>query len=186
MALFRQAGWEIRQGKLTQLSSGTGFTIEIFHDDVRAQKLILPYIKNLKQAGIEASLRIVDYTQYKSRVDRFDYDMIMEVLPQSLSPSYELKEYFHSDGVNTVGGRNYSGVHSTVVDQLIQRVLHAASREELVTAVRALDRVLLWSYYSIPQWYAGYRRIAYWNKFSMPAVTPPYMFNFRDWWITTE
>ncbi len=183
MQLFKEAGWQISQGKLVHRDSQELFSIEILHDDVRAQKLILPYIKNLKQAGINASLRLVDYTQYKSLVDRFEYDMIMEVLPQSLSPSYELMGYFHSQQLNTPGARNYSGVNSPVVDALLEKIIGAASRKELITAVKALDRVLLWSYYSVPQWHAGYRRVAYWNKFALPKVNPPYAFNFRDWWI---
>ena len=186
MLLFKQAGWVINQGKLRHRETGKTLTIEIVHDNVKAQNLILPYIKNLKQAGIDANLRLVDYTQYKSLVDRFDFDMIMEVLPQSLSPSYELLGYFHSDQVQTIGARNYCGVNSPVVDALLKKVVQAASRKELVTAVRALDRVLLWSHYSVPQWFAGYRRIAYWNKFGMPEVTPPYTFNFRDWWVETR
>ncbi len=184
MQLFRQAGWQVKEGQLVNRNTQAVFSIEILHDDVRAQKLILPYIKNLKQAGINATLRLVDYTQYKSSVDRFEYDMIMEVLPQSLSPSYELMGYFHSQQLNTPGAKNYSGVDSPVVDELLKKIIGAASRDELITATKALDRVLLWSYYSIPQWYAGYRRVAYWNKFVLPKVNPPYAFNFRDWWIS--
>lgn len=183
MRLFKEAGWRIKEGKLVHGETGEQFALEIVHDDVRAQKLILPYIKHMKQAGIDATLRLMDYTQYKSLVDRFEYDMIMEVLPQSLSPSYELMGYFHSQQVSTQGAKNYSGVNDPVVDALLEKVIGAASRPELVTAVRALDRVLMWSHYSIPQWHAGYRRVAYWNKFGVPQVTPAYAFNFRDWWI---
>lgn len=186
LRLFASAGWQIKNNQLIHQQSGEQFRFEALFDDPRSSKIILPFKRNLARAGIELEPRLVDPTQYKSRKDNFDYDMIIEVLPQSLSPGYELREYFHSEQVGVNGARNYSGVKHPVVDALVEQAVAANDRNILVNTVRALDRVLLWHHYSIPQWHAGYHRAAWWNKFGRPAVTPPYAFNFRNWWIASD
>ncbi len=183
MALLREAGWEVRNTRLVNAATGAPFQFEVLVDEHRAARVISPLQQDLKRAGIVAEIRVVDPTQYQNRLDSFDFDMTMLVLPMSLSPGHDLKEYFHSSNRDVVGVRNYSGVNHPVVDNLVEQVTAARDREQLVATARALDRVLMRQYYTIPQWHNDHHRVAYWNKFGRPRVTPPYAFNFRDWWI---
>ena len=132
--------------------------------------------------GIQARLRTVDGAQYKQRLDRYDYDMILTTLSQSLSPGLEQWLYFHSSQVSTKGGRNYAGIANPIVDQLLEKLLAASTREEQIAAARAIDRVLLWNHYTIPNWYIGYHRLAYRNRFAH-LTTPPYTLGLRAWWL---
>lgn len=108
--------------------------------------------------------------------------MILLTLPQTLSPGLEQSLYFHSSQVNIKGGKNYAGVNDPVVDEMIDKLLSAQTRDEQVAATRALDRVLLWQHYSIPNWYINYHRLAYRNRFAF-VTTPPYTLGLRTWWL---
>lgn len=182
-ALLKQAGWTIQNGVLTN-AKGQPFTFEIIDDEPAFTRWIEPFLSNLRRLGIQATFRIVDTSQYQNRLDNFDFDMTVSVFPQSLSPGNEEFDFWGSSRANQKGSRNLIGVHDPVVDALLQKLVHADSREDLVTACRALDRVLSWQYYLIPNWYIGSFRIAYWDKFGQPKIAPPYGLAVADtWWI---
>ena len=143
----------------------------------------MPFKKNLEKAGISLEIRSVDHSQYKAMIDEFDFDMIVYVLPQPNSPSLEQKEYFHSDMANTPGSRNFAGISNPVVDTLVEHLINANDTRSHQAATRALDRVLLWEHYTIPHWYIGYHRFAYWDELAHPKQHPPYSLGFTSWWI---
>lgn len=186
LKLLKEAGWQIKNNQMVNQQTGEPFVFEVLFDQPSFAKVLLPFKRNLKRIGIDMQLRSADRTQFKNRLDHFDFDMMVEVLVHGLTPSYELKLYFHSEQVDTPGARNYSGVNHPAVDRLVEQIINAPSREQLLSNARALDRVLLWHHYSIPQYHLDYHRIAHWNKFGRPEVSPPYTFNFRDWWLDKE
>jgi microcin C transport system substrate-binding protein len=180
--LFKEAGWN-PSGQYLVNSRGESFRFEILLVNPNLERIFQPYVQNLARLGIDVSLRTIDPSQYKQRLDQYDYDMILSTLPQSLSPGLEQRLYFHSSQVNVKGGKNYAGIHNPVVDQLVEQLLVAHSRNEQVAATRALDRVLLWQHYSIPNWYINSHRLAYRKRFSF-LPTPPYTLGLRAWWQT--
>ena len=137
---------------------------------------------DLNSIGIDARLRTVDRAQYKQRLDQFDFDMILITLNQTLSPGLEQWQYFHSSQAAIKGSKNYAGIANPVVDHLLEQLLAAQTREEQLAAGRALDRVLLWQHYSIPNWYLNYHRLAYRNRFAF-VTTPPYSLGLSAWWL---
>ena len=145
-------------------------------------RVIFPFIKNLKKIGIKAHIRAVDANIYKNRLDDFDYDMMIKAWGQSLSPGNEQYEFWGSEAANNIGSQNYAGINNPAIDAIIGKIVSAKNKEELVTAVRALDRCLLFGYYVLPHWYLAYDRIAYWNKFGIPEVTPIMGTSFSTWW----
>ena len=140
-------------------------------------------IKNLERLGVSTRIRTVDTSQYQNRLDNFDYDMIVNSWGQSLSPGNEQRNFWSSAAVDTPGSRNYVGVNDPVADALIDKIIFAESRQALVDATRALDRVLLWGHYVIPQWHIRNFRVAYWNKFGRPKISPRYGLGFDYWWV---
>ncbi|MDX1692845.1 MAG: extracellular solute-binding protein [Ketobacteraceae bacterium] len=183
LQLLREAGWEIRDAKLVNSKTGEPFTFEILIDQNSFARVLTPYINNLKKAGIDAQIRHIDTAQYKVRLDNLDFDMISYVLPQGLSPSHEQRLYFHSSLADTEGTKNFSGVKNKVVDAMIEKIINAETREELVSATRAMDRVLLWNYYTIPHWHLNYHRIAYRNKLQRPDKVSKLDLGFPTWWV---
>ena len=155
---------------------------EILLVNPNLERILQPYTENLASIGIQAELRTVDRAQYKQRLDQFDYDMILMTLSQSLSPGLEQWLYFHSSQAEVKGSKNYAGVRHPVIDHLLDQLLAAQSREQQVAATRALDRVLLWQHYSIPNWYVSHHRLAYRNRFDF-LTTPPYTLGLRAWWL---
>ena len=182
MKILKAAGWTLKSGTLINNETGKPFSFEILIRQAGIQRLILPYIKNLKRLGIVATPRLIDTAQYKVRLDQFDYDMTTVSLSQGHAPSYEQKDYFHSDTVSIQGSQNYAGVNDQVVDHLLSHVISAKTRESLVTAMNALDRVLLWRHYSVPNWHLDYHRLAYWDRFERPIQQPPYKLGINAWW----
>ena len=181
--LLRDAGWTMKNGVLTD-AQGKAFTFEIINNEPMFDRWTQPLLRNLERLGIKASFRIVDASQYQHRMDDFDFDVTVSVLGVSLSPGNEQFDTWGSAKANVKGSRNLIGVQDPVVDALLEKLVHATSREDLVTATRALDRVLLWQYYVIPHWYIGSYRIAYWDKFGQPATAPKYGLAVTDsWWI---
>ena len=181
LGLLADAGWKPNGQRLLN-SKGRALRFEILLVNPNLERILQPFTENLASIGIQASLRTVDRAQYKQRLDQFDYDMILLTLPQTLSPGLEQWLYFHSSQADVKGGKNYAGIHDPVVDALLDRLLSARSREEQVAATRALDRVLLWQHYSIPNWYIDYHRLAYRNRFDH-VPTPPYTLGLRTWWL---
>ena len=125
----------------------------------------------------------MDRAQYKVRLDDFDFDMTVFVLPQSASPGQEQRLYFHSSQADVRGSKNLSGIEDPVVDAMIQKITSAATHDDLVAAVRAMDRVLLWNYYTIPHWHLRYHRLAYKNIFQQPANPATMSLAFQTWWL---
>jgi len=182
VGLLHAAGWSVKDGKLRN-AKGEPFTIEFLIFESTFQRVINPYIANLKRLGIDASVRVVDIANFINRRQAYDFDAVIERYVMFLTPGVELREYFGSAAADIPGSRNLAGIKDKAVDALIDKVIAAQSRPDLITAVRALDRVLMWSRYSVPQWYSGNQRLAYWDRFSRPAVKPKYDLGIIDtWW----
>ena len=181
LGLLADAGWK-PAGQELRNARGQRLEFEMMLVNPSLERILQPYTANLASIGIRANLRTVDRAQYKQRLDQFDYDMILLTLPQTLSPGLEQSLYFHSSQVNIKGGKNYAGVNDPVVDAMIDKLLSAQTRDEQIAATRALDRVLLWQHYSIPNWYINYHRLAYRNRFAF-VTTPPYTLGLRTWWL---
>ncbi|MBA54754.1 MAG: hypothetical protein CMK89_09905 [Pseudomonadales bacterium] len=182
--LLREAGWTFKGTDLVNAETGTPFKFEILLYSKDFERVVLPYVKNLKKLGIEANTRLVDQTNYIRIVRDFEFDMIIGSFGQSNSPGNEQRDYWFSKFADHKGSRNLIGVKDPVVDVLIEKIISAHTRDELIAACRALDRVLLWNHYVIPQWYINKHRIAYWDKFSQPEVAPSYGdVGFFYWWL---
>jgi len=186
LKILKEAGWFVKNGTMTNAKTGQPLSFEILINGAQGpamERITLPFIQNLKKLGVQATLRTVDVNQYQNRRQQFDYDMLIGSYGQSLTPGNEQTSYFGSETANRPGSRNYMGVHSPVVDNLIQHIVLANTRKDLITATRALDRVLLWSYYIIPQWYLPYDRLAYWNRFGRPKTLTLQGTDIWSWWI---
>ncbi|MBI1274092.1 MAG: ABC transporter substrate-binding protein [Alphaproteobacteria bacterium] len=182
-ALLREAGWSLKDGKLVN-AAGEPFTFTIINETAAFDRWVQPYLRNLERLGIKADFRLVDSAQYQNMIDGFDFDMIIHVFAQSLSPGNEQFDFWGSAKADVKGSRNLIGVKDPAVDALLEKLVKAESREELVAVCRALDRVLLWHHYVIPQWHVGIYRLAYWDKFGRPAETPKYGLGIPDLWWT--
>jgi microcin C transport system substrate-binding protein len=181
--LLKEAGWEIKGRQLTN-KDGQPFEFEILLSDPNWERITLPYVKNLERLGIAARVRTVDTAQLQKREENFDFDMLVVLFGQSLSPGNEQRDFWHSTNAAVDGSRNTMGIQDPVVDALIDLVIEAPDRESLVQRTRALDRVLLWGHYVVPHWHLGSWRLAYWNKFSRPPALPKYNPGFPDiWWV---
>lgn len=182
-ALLQAAGWQVGQSGLLE-KDGTPFKFEILLASPAFERWVLPMIGNLKKLGITASLRTVDAAQYQNRMDTFDFDMTVGSFGQSLSPGNEQRDYWSSTKVNEKGSRNTAGVNNPAVDALVDMIVNAPNRAELLARVHALDRILLWNFYVIPQWHINYHRVAYWDKFGKPQTPPKYGLGIADtWWF---
>ncbi|TPJ60973.1 extracellular solute-binding protein [Mesorhizobium sp. B2-7-1] len=184
--LFAQAGWVIKGGKMVNAKTGAPFKFEILGWNDTDQVISSPWIANLRKIGVDANLRIIDQTQYINRVNNFDYEVITSQLQQSESPGNEQRDFWSSKAADTPGSRNYSGIKNPVVDALVDRIIFATDRDDLVATTHALDRILLWNYYVVPQYYRAVVWLAYWNKFGMPEKQPTYRgADIDSWWIDT-
>jgi ABC-type oligopeptide transport system, periplasmic component len=187
LGLLKEAGWELKGNKLVNARTGEPMRFEVLLVQADMERIVQPFVRNLERAGIEANIRVVDTAQYQNRLDNYDFDMTIQRIPQSLSPGNEQRDYWQSIKADQPGSRNLAGIKDPVVDQLIEALIQAPDRDSLVAATRALDRVLLWGWYVIPQWHDDVRRVAYWNRFSHPAVAPKYGLAFVDtWWVDPE
>lgn len=185
--LFREAGYEVRDGKLVNAKTGEPFTIEFLIASPTFERIILFYAEDLKRLGIGFTIRQVDSSQYQNRVRSRDFDIIVSGWGQSLSPGNEQLDYFGTEAADRQGSRNYGGIKNEAVDALIKRVIFAKDREELIASTRALDRVLMWNHYVVPMWSIGFHRVAYWDRFGKPEKLPEYSFGFPDiWWFDKD
>lgn len=183
IGLFREAGYEIRGGKMVNASSGAPVSLEILLDGKTLERVALPFAQNLKKIGIDASVRIVDPAQYINRVRSFDYDILYTGWGQSLHPGNEQAEYWGSEAASREGSKNYVGIADPGIDALVRKVIFASSPDELKAATRALDRVLLAHEFVVPTYTLRASRIAYWNSLQRPAALPDYGIGFPDiWW----
>jgi microcin C transport system substrate-binding protein len=184
LKILRDAGWKVEDGKLRNPKTGEPLTIEfLLIAGQPFERVIAPFIRNLKRLGVDGNIRVVDTAQYQNRVRDFDYDVIVGSWGQSESPGNEQRDFWGSEAADRPGSRNLIGIKDDVVDALIDKVIFAKDRKALVTATRALDRVLLWGHYVIPNWHIRSERIAYWDKFGRTGVAPKYGTDLWAWWI---
>jgi microcin C transport system substrate-binding protein len=182
--LLRDAGYEIRNGRLANAKTGEPYAVEFLVDDPNLERVILFYKPSLDRLGIAATARTVDDAQYQNRLRAFDFDIIVNSWGESLSPGNEQRGYWGSQAADQPGSFNLIGIKNPAVDALIDQVIFAKSRADLVAATRALDRVLLWNHYVVPQWTYPYVRSARWDRFGHPSLMPKYgMAAFPEvWW----
>jgi len=181
MRLLKESGYHVIEGKRVD-QNGKPISLEFLTFQKDFERIIQPFIKNLERLGINARIAVVDTTQYINRLRSYDFDVIVSGIPQSNSPGNEQREFWHSSKVDIPGSRNYAGISSPVVDALIESVISAPTRDSLIQRTRALDRVLLWGHYVIPNWYNPTDRIAYKNTLQRPAITPKSGVFLDAWW----
>ena len=184
VTLLKEAGWEVKNGVLTNVKTGQAMTVEFLLVSPLFERIVQPYLRNLERLGIRGTIRLVDSAQYTRRLDGFDYDIVVGNFAQSESPGNEQRDFWGSDAADREGSTNLIGVKSPAIDTLIDRVIFAKDRAELVAATRALDRVLLWNEFVVPQWYSPTVRIAYWDRYGQPKVLPGLTPGFLQvWWF---
>jgi microcin C transport system substrate-binding protein len=184
--LLKEAGYEIRDHKLVD-AAGKPVTVEILVQDPSTERISLFYKPSLERIGVATSIRMVDDAQYQNRLRNFDYDIIVDQWGESLSPGNEQREYWGSQAADVPGSRNAAGIKNPAVDALIDKVIFATDRAELVAATKALDRVLLWNFYVVPQFTYGFSRYARWDRFGH-AELPKYARSGLPslWWFDAE
>jgi microcin C transport system substrate-binding protein len=183
LKLLKEAGWTFKDEKLVNDETGKPFEFEILLDNPQFERIVLPFTKNLERMGITAHVRTVDTAQYEKRMETFDYDMVVVAFGESLSPGNEQREYWGSKAADEQGSRNLLGIKSKVADEVIEQLVRAPTRASLVAHTHALDRVLQYGYYVIPHYHTGAFRVAYWDKFRRPAVSPKYGVGLDTWWV---
>ncbi|MGQ0457162.1 MAG: extracellular solute-binding protein [Hyphomicrobium sp.] len=187
MKLFNDAGWKLGPDRALKNAAGEQMVVEFLIDSDTFQRIILPYVKDLEVFGIKASVRVVDSAQYKQREDKRDFDIIVDNFAQSVSPGNEQRQFWGSDAADKDGSRNTIGIKNPAIDKLIDKIVFAKDRAELVAATHALDRVLLWNFYVVPHWHYPYERLAYWDIFGRPAKLPSQTSApMQIWWYDAE
>jgi microcin C transport system substrate-binding protein len=182
--LLREAGYEIRNQRLVNTSTGEPFAVEFLLSSPDSVRFVEPYKPALERLGISVTMRIVDDAQYENRLRQWDYDIVTAVWGQSLSPGNEQRGFWSTKAADQPGSRNLVGIKNPAVDTLIERLIFATSRADLVAATKALDRVLLWNHYVVPQWTYGKIRSARWDRYGRPDPLPKYGFSAFPtvWW----
>ena len=185
--LLREAGWKPGKGRILHNKDGVPMEFEILLVSPAFERIVLPYVSQLKLLGVKVSVRTVDVPQYIRRIEAFDFDCIVGSWGQSLSPGNEQRQYWSSPAADRNGSRNYVGIKDPVIDQLVERVIYSTNRADLITATRALDRVLLWNHFVVPMWHISYDRTARWDRFGRPEKLPDYADGFPNiWWWDEE
>jgi microcin C transport system substrate-binding protein len=185
LRLFKEAGYDVRNGKLVDGKTGEPYAIEFLADDPSFERVFLFYKPSLDRLGITVSVRTVDDAQYENRLRSWDFDIITHSWGESLSPGNEQRGYWGSQAADQPGSNNLIGIKNPAVDAMIDQVIFAKSRDDLVAATHALDRVLLWNHYVVPQWTYGKARTARWDRFGRPDPLPKYgvsAFPTLWWW----
>lgn len=185
-ALLDEAGWTVGDGGLRRNADGQTLRIEFIENSSTFERVINPYVQNLRRLGVDASFRQIDAAQMQQRQEDFDYDILIARFGMSLSPSLELRQLFSSEAAEATGSVNVSGIADPVVDALIEEVISAEDRETMEARVRALDRVLRHKRIWVPNWYSGKYLIAYWDVFGRPDTQPPYARGDAYWWWDQE
>jgi microcin C transport system substrate-binding protein len=181
--LLAEAGWVVEDMILVNAETKQQMSFEILLVSPAFERIMLPFVRNLTRLGIDARLRLVDQSQYINRLRSFDFDLIVSGWGESESPGNEQREYWGSRAADSAGSRNRVGIKDPVVDELIELVITAPSRESLIARTRALDRVLLWGHYVIPNWHLRKQRILYWDKFSRPEQPARFGTSTSLWWF---
>ncbi|MBP8185955.1 MAG: ABC transporter substrate-binding protein [Pseudomonas sp.] len=183
--LLQEAGWRIIDDQMVD-AEGTPVKFEFLLAQIDFERVLLPFKRNLADLGIALEIRRVDVSQYITRLRSRDYDMIVGGFGQSSSPGNEQREYWHSSSADKPGSRNYIGLQDPAIDSLVEGLINADSRQSLITHSKALDRALQWGFYVIPNWHIKTWRVAYWNRFEHPKVTPLYDLGLHTWWAKPE
>ncbi len=180
--LLRAAGWTLKGGKRVN-KEGEEFEIEFLLFSPTFERIVAPFVRNLKKLGVSARIRFVDPSQFQSRLKQFDFDIITQRYVLRVTPGVEIRSYWGSQAASTDGSFNLAGIADPAVDALVEKIIGTKSREELVTAARALDRVLRAGHYWVPHWYKAAHNLAFWDKFSRPKIKPAYGRGVIDiWW----
>ncbi len=185
LRLFKAAGYEIRDQQLVNTKSGDPYTVEFLAEDPNFERVFLFYKPSLERLGIAVSVRTVDEAQYENRLRSWDFDIVTASWPESLSPGNEQRGYWGSQAADQPGSDNLIGIKNPAVDAMIEKVIFAKNRPDLEAATKALDRVLLWNHYVVPQWAYFKVRSARWDRFSRPDPMPKYgmdAFPTLWWW----
>ncbi|MFJ4348552.1 extracellular solute-binding protein [Pseudomonas sp. NPDC089401] len=180
--LLQEAGWKIVDDKMVD-KDGKPVSIEFLLAQTQFERVLLPFKRNLADLGIGFEIRRVDVSQYINRLRSRDFDMIVGGFAQSNSPGNEQREYWSSTAADNPGSRNFIGLRDPAIDQLVEQLINADSRQSLIDHCRALDRVLQWGYYVVPNWHIKTNRVAYWNHIGHPKVSPKYDVGLDTWWI---
>ena len=183
--LLKKSGFIIKNKTLVG-TDGVPVEIEITLRRRSNEKIALAYARNLKKLGISASVRLVESAQFQNIINDYDFDMVFGFWGVTLSPGNEQQNYWSSITANQTGGRNWAGISDPVINSLISNLQSAYTNEELVTAARALDRVLMWNYYLLPLYHDSYQRFAYWQKLSRPKIVPIYGIRLQTFWNTNS
>jgi microcin C transport system substrate-binding protein len=188
MRLLKEAGYEVRDRKLIDTRTGAQLAFELLAQESTLERVMLFYKPALERLGMSVSVRTIDPTQYENRIREWDFDIVVASWGESLSPGNEQREFWGSKAADVAGSRNIVGIKNPAVDKLIDRVIFAKDRAELVAATKALDRVLLWNHYVVPQWNYPKARTARWDRFARPADLPKYgQAGFPTiWWYDAE
>ncbi len=179
--LLQEAGWRVDGDQMLD-STGKPVSFEFLLAQTEFERVLLPFKRNLADLGIELVIRRVDVSQYINRLRSRDFDLIVGGFGQSNSPGNEQREYWHSSSADNPGSRNFIGLKDPAVDSLVEGLIKADSRQSLITHTRALDRVLLWGHYVVPNWHIKTWRVAYWNRFEHPKISPKYDIGLYTWW----
>jgi microcin C transport system substrate-binding protein len=184
--LLAEAGWNVTaDGDKSVLKNAKGekLEFEFLLNDPSMERIVLPYQQQLELLGIGVTVKTVDTAQYQRRVETFDYDIIVDVLAQSLSPGNEQRDFFGSESADKKGSQNSIGIKNPAIDKLIDAIIFATDRAALTTACQAMDRALIWNHYVVPMFHGAYERIAHWDRFGKPDKLPDYALGFPTiWW----
>lgn len=183
--LLEEAGWHVENGSLVN-AEGKKFKFDILLVAPAFERVMAAYTNNLEKLGIHAEYRVIDSTLYVEHLKNFDFDMIVMSYGESQSPGNEQRNFWNSASADRPGSQNYAGIKSAAVDSMVDKIIYAETKEELIAGCRALDRVLWYGYYLVPNWYLPVHRISYHNKFSAPSQLPLYYDPLQlvmTWWI---
>lgn len=187
VTILRQAGWTVQDGVLTD-ATGRRLRFELLLVSPLMERIALPFRKNLARIGVDMSVRTVDAAHYQDRLRAFDFDMVVGSWGQSLSPGNEQRDYWGAEAADRPGSRNLVGIRDPAIDTLVEALIAAPDRESLMVRTRALDRVLQWNHFVIPQWYAPVDRLVFWDRFGRPDKVPlqGVAGAFDTWWIDPD
>lgn len=180
--LLLKAGYRYQQGQLVN-ASGQAVKIEFLLHQMEQQRHLMPYLRHLKRLGIQANIRMVETAQYYERLRNYQFDMIVDSMPQSLTPGQEQKQFWSSQAAKQVGNYNYAGIQNPAIDAVIKQVIQAQNREQVIESTRALDRLLRAGYYHIPTYGTGEYWYAYWNMYQQPKLKPKLSAGIDYWWV---
>ena len=186
--LLDSAGWEIGSDGI-RVKNGDRMSVKLILNSPLFQRIVEPYKNNLKKIGVEMKIEVVQIAKYEETLRNFNFDMIVANYPQSRSPGNEQRSMWSSEAEKTPGSRNYMGIKNPAIDELIEIIVKAKSRKELINAIQAMDRILTHQFYIVPNWYISYDRVVYWNKFSRPKINASQSViqnNIIEWWWWDE